>query len=157
MMTNFSVRMMASAYQAFGSVMVTRTVKMDQMNTTLAHRSLADPTITSVKTSCAFQQAGSVTVTMTAWTWVMNRIAPLLLFAVHLASGSAPPINCALTWIRFVMANLTVPTEPTSPPFAVSTVNYSLSCILQKLYDNFCNVNDKWSNAYITDSCCLIF
>lgn len=68
MMTNSSVRVMVSAYQVVGSVMATLTAKMDQMNTTLVHQSLVNPTNSNVTTSCASQQAGFVTVTTTAWT-----------------------------------------------------------------------------------------
>lgn len=123
MMMNSSARVMGSAYQAVGSVTAIPTVKMDQMNTTLAHPSLAAPTISSVTTSCVSRQAGSAMVTTTAWTWVMNRIAPRLHFTVHPASGSAPPTSCALIWIKCVMARGTVPMEQMSHPFAVSTLS----------------------------------
>lgn len=68
MLMNTSARLMVSAYQGIGSVTAILTVKMDQTNTTPAHPSLAEPTISSVITSCASQQAGSVMVTTTAWT-----------------------------------------------------------------------------------------
>lgn len=68
MMMNSNARLMVSAYQEAGSVTVILTVKMDQMNITLAHLSLVAPTISSVITSCVSQQAGCVMVTMIAWT-----------------------------------------------------------------------------------------
>lgn len=145
MMMNSSARVMGSAYQEVGSVTAIPTVKMDQMNTTLAHPSLAAPTISSVTTSCVSRQAGSAMVTTTAWTWVMNRIAPRLHFTVHPASGSAPPTSCALIWIKCVMARGTVPMEQMSHPFAVSTLS-SLECFKEtkeNCYDF--NINDKWS------------
>lgn len=135
---------MGFAYQGAGSVTVILTVKMDQMNTTLAHPSLADPTISSVTTSCVSQQAGSVTETMIAWTWVMNRIAPRLHFVVHPASGSAPRTSCALIWIRCVTARGTVPMEQMSHQFAVSTLS-SLERFKEKRNCNDFNINDKWS------------
>lgn len=68
MMMSSSARAMASAYQMSGSVTAIQTVKMDQMNTTPARQSHADPTISSVPTSSASQQAGCAMVTTTVGT-----------------------------------------------------------------------------------------
>lgn len=146
---------MGSAYQGAGSVTAIPTVKMDQMNTTLAHPSLADPTISSVTTSCVSRQAGSVTETTTAWTWVMNRIAPRLHFAVHLASGSAPPTRCALIWIRCVTARGTVPMEQMSHPFAVSTLS-SLECFKEKKTVTTSTLMTNEAQCPVTDTSYLI-
>lgn len=120
MMTSSSARAMASVYQMSGNVMAIQTVKMDQMNTTPAHQSHADLTISNVPTSSASQQAGCAMATTTVGTWVMNRTAPPLHLAVHLISGCALLTRCALTWTRCATISGTVPMEQMSHQSAVS-------------------------------------
>lgn len=124
MMMSSSARAMASAYQMSGSVTAIQTVKMDQMNTTPARQSHADPTISSVPTSSASQQAGCAMVTTTVGTWAMNRTAPPLHLAVHLASGCALLTRCALTWTKCVTIRGTAPMEQMSHQSAVSVSYY---------------------------------
>lgn len=121
-MMNSNVRLMVSASRASGSAMATRTARMDQMNTTPAPPSPADPATSSVTTRCASQEVGCVMATMTAGTWVMNRTAPPLHIAAHLDSGCAPLTRCASTWTRCATARGTAPMEQTSHLSAVSSL-----------------------------------
>lgn len=123
-MMSSSARAMASASQMSGSVTAIQTVRMDQMNTTPARQSHADPTISSVPTSSASRQAGCAMATTTVGTWVTNRTAPPLHLAVHLTSGCALLTRCALTWTRCAIIRGTAPMEQMNHQFAVSVSYY---------------------------------
>ncbi len=132
-MTSSSARWMVSAYQMSGSVTAIQTVRMDQMNTTPARLSPADPAISSVPTRCASRQSICVTATTTAGTWVMNRTARPLHLAVQPDSGSAPPTRSALTWTRCAMARGTAPMEQMSRLSAVSLL-YIIFKLQQRVF-----------------------
>lgn len=127
MRVSSSVSQMGLVSRPHGSVMVIQTARTAATNTTPARLAPAPPHSSAVIMETACYTAGSVTVTMTAGTWVMKETVPHRPFAVQAGSGNVLATVCASTWPQCVTTLLTVPTVLTSPLFAVSLISSRVS------------------------------